>query len=85
MLRGNTGWREVEIGRGFSDLTGPVAVVETWLAWECSFDEDFYRVPSRVRGRASEVPVLVFGRHRLADDIGRARAGEEVVILVGIG
>ena len=30
-LRGKTGWREVEIGRGSSDLTCPVAAVETWL------------------------------------------------------
>ena len=28
-LRGKTGWREVEIGRGSSDLTCPVAAVET--------------------------------------------------------
>lgn len=30
-LRGKTGWREVEVGRGSSDATCPVAAVETWI------------------------------------------------------
>ena len=30
-LRGKTGWREVEIGRGSSDATCPVAALETWI------------------------------------------------------
>jgi integrase len=30
-LRGKTGWREVEIGRGSSDLNCPVVALETWL------------------------------------------------------
>jgi integrase len=30
-IRGKTGWREVEVGRGSSDLTCPVAALETWL------------------------------------------------------
>ncbi len=30
-LRGKTGWREVEIGRGSSDLTCPVRALEVWL------------------------------------------------------
>jgi len=30
-LRGKNGWREVEIGRGSSDSTCPVAALETWL------------------------------------------------------
>ncbi|WP_273692359.1 tyrosine-type recombinase/integrase [Ketogulonicigenium vulgare] len=30
-LRGKTGWREVEIGRGSSHLTCPVVAMETWL------------------------------------------------------
>ena len=30
-LRGKTGWREVEIGRGSSEATCPVAALETWL------------------------------------------------------
>ncbi|MDG4890001.1 MULTISPECIES: site-specific integrase [unclassified Mesorhizobium] len=30
-LRGKTGWREVEIGRGSSDTTCPVVALENWL------------------------------------------------------
>jgi integrase len=30
-LRGKTGWREVEIGRGSSDATCPVGALETWM------------------------------------------------------
>lgn len=30
-LRGKTGWREVEVGRGSSDGTCPVVALETWL------------------------------------------------------
>ena len=30
-LRGKTGWREVEVGRGSSERTCPVAALETWL------------------------------------------------------
>ncbi|MDR3488036.1 MAG: tyrosine-type recombinase/integrase [Bradyrhizobium sp.] len=30
-LRGKTGWREVEIGRGSSDMTCPVVALQTWL------------------------------------------------------
>ncbi|UOM37088.1 tyrosine-type recombinase/integrase [Acuticoccus sp. I52.16.1] len=30
-LRGKTGWREVEIGRGSAETTCPVAAIETWL------------------------------------------------------
>lgn len=30
-LRGKTGWREVEVGRGSTDATCPVVALETWL------------------------------------------------------
>ena len=30
-LRGKTGWREVEIGRGSSEATCPIVALETWL------------------------------------------------------
>ncbi|WP_246781510.1 tyrosine-type recombinase/integrase [Rhodoblastus sphagnicola] len=30
-LRGKTGWREVEIGRGSTEATCPVAALQTWL------------------------------------------------------
>ncbi|MCO5066919.1 MAG: tyrosine-type recombinase/integrase [Rhizobiaceae bacterium] len=32
-LRGKTGWREVEVGRGSSDDTCPVAALETWIKY----------------------------------------------------
>ncbi|PYE40592.1 phage integrase family protein [Rhizobium sp. PP-F2F-G20b] len=32
-LRGKTGWREVEVGRGSSDATCPVVAVETWITF----------------------------------------------------
>ncbi|MFC3073668.1 tyrosine-type recombinase/integrase [Shinella pollutisoli] len=32
-LRGKTGWREVEIGRGSADATCPVVAVESWIAF----------------------------------------------------
>jgi site-specific recombinase XerC len=30
-VKGKTGWREVEVGRGSGDATCPVAALETWL------------------------------------------------------
>lgn len=30
-LRGKTGWREVEVGSGSSDLSCPVVALETWI------------------------------------------------------
>lgn len=30
-LRGKTGWHEIEVGRGSSDITCPVVALETWL------------------------------------------------------
>src|SRR5699024_12446105 len=39
----------------------------------------------RARSRVLEVPVVVFGVLGLADDIGRTRAGEEVVVLIAAG
>ncbi len=33
----------------------------------------------------SEVPILVFRRHRLANDIGRAGARKEVMVFVCVG
>lgn len=30
-LRGKTGWREVEVGRGSSDATCPAVALQTWL------------------------------------------------------
>lgn len=30
-LRGKTGWREIEVGRGSSDATCPIVALQTWL------------------------------------------------------
>ncbi|MGV8935477.1 MAG: site-specific integrase [Allorhizobium sp.] len=51
-LRGKTGWREVEIGRGSSDATCPVVAIQTWL--------NFAKIPKgpifrRVTGRGKAV------------------------------
>ncbi|MET4130753.1 tyrosine-type recombinase/integrase [Roseovarius sp. MBR-6] len=44
-LRGKTGWREVEIGRGSSDQTCPVHALEQWLHYgRISFGPIFTRV-----------------------------------------
>lgn len=58
-LRGKTGWREIEVGRGSSDATCPVVALETWLK--------FARIPHgplfrRVTGQGKAV-----GAERLND------------------
>jgi integrase len=58
-LRGKTGWREVEIGRGSSDLTCPVHAVETWLKLGRISHGALFR---RVRAKGKEV-----GPERLKD------------------
>lgn len=58
-LRGKTGWREVEIGRGSSDATCPVVAMQTWLKLVQIGHGPLFR---RVTGRGKEV-----GPNRLAD------------------
>jgi integrase len=58
-LRGKTGWREVEIGRGSSAATCPVAALETWLRLARIGHGPLFR---RVRGEGREV-----GPERLGD------------------
>ncbi|MCX8995508.1 site-specific integrase [Rhizobiaceae bacterium BDR2-2] len=58
-LRGKTGWREVEVGRGSSDATCPVVAVETWLKFARIIRGPLFR---RVRGRGKDV-----GPERLND------------------
>lgn len=44
-LRGKTGWREVEIGRGSSDQTCPVKALQTWLSFgKIDFGPLFQRI-----------------------------------------
>lgn len=49
-LRGKTGWREVEVGRGSSDASCPVVALETWLKLaKIAHGPIFRRVTSRGR------------------------------------
>jgi integrase len=58
-LRGKTGWREIEIGRGSSDATCPVVALQTWLRLARIAHGPLFR---RVTGQGKEV-----GPERLAD------------------
>lgn len=51
-LRGKTGWREVEIGRGSSDATCPVVATETWIKFAKLAKGPLFR---RVRGKGKDV------------------------------
>jgi integrase len=51
-LRGKTGWREVEIGRGSSDSTCPIAAVETWVKFAKVAHGPLFR---RVTGQGKSV------------------------------
>ncbi|HZG27887.1 MULTISPECIES: site-specific integrase [Agrobacterium] len=58
-LRGKTGWREVEVGRGSSDTTCPVVALQTWLRLARVAHGPLFR---RVTGQGKEV-----GPDRLRD------------------
>jgi len=58
-LRGKTGWREVEIGRGSSDTTCPVVALQTWLKFARIAHGPLFR---RVTGQGKKV-----GADRLND------------------
>jgi integrase len=58
-LRGKTGWREIEIGRGSADLTCPVAALQTWLTLGRIAHGPLFR---RVTGQGKQV-----GPERLTD------------------
>ncbi|WP_312420567.1 tyrosine-type recombinase/integrase, partial [Shinella sp.] len=51
-LRGKTGWREVEIGRGSSDATCPVAALENWIKFARIVRGPLFR---RVTGKGKDV------------------------------
>jgi len=74
-LRGKTGWREVEIGRGSSDLTCPVTAVETWLKLGRIGHGPLFR---RVTGKGKSV-----GPARLKDQ-EIARLIKKTVLAAGI-
>ncbi|MFC3721976.1 site-specific integrase [Neoaquamicrobium sediminum] len=58
-LRGKTGWREVEVGRGSSDATCPVVALQTWLKFARIIHGPLFR---RVTGEGKSV-----GSERLND------------------
>ena len=58
-LRGKTGWREVEVGRGSSDATCPVVALQTWLKFARVDHGPLFR---RVTGQGKTV-----GARRLND------------------
>ena len=51
-LRGKTGWREVEVGRGSSDATCPVVALQTWLKFARIGHGPLFR---RVTGHGKQV------------------------------
>jgi len=51
-LRGKTGWREVEVGRGSSDATCPVVATETWIKFAKLAKGPLFR---RVTGKGKDV------------------------------
>ncbi|CAH0342414.1 Tyrosine recombinase XerC [Rhizobium sp. CECT 9324] len=54
-LRGKTGWREVEIGRGSSDSTCPVVAIETWVKFaKLAHGPLFRRVTGQGKAAGSE-------------------------------
>ena len=59
ILRGKTGWREVEIGRGSSDATCPIIAIETWIKFARIAKGPLFR---RVKGQGKDV-----GPDRLTD------------------
>ena len=58
-LRGKTGWREVEVGRGSADATCPVVALQTWLKFARIAHGPLFR---RVTGQGKAV-----GANRLND------------------
>ncbi len=74
-LRGKTGWREVEIGRGSSDITCPVVAIETWIKFARIAHGPVFR---RVTGRGKQV-----GPDRLKDQ-EVARLVKKAVLASGI-
>jgi integrase len=74
-LRGKTGWREVEVGRGSSDATCPVASVETWIKFARLAHGPLFR---RVTGQGKAV-----GSERL-NDKEVARLVKRTAIAAGV-
>jgi integrase len=74
-LRGKTGWREVEIGRGSSDATCPVAALETWIKFAKLAKGPLFR---RVTGKGKDA-----GPDRLNDQVV-ARLVKKTALAAGV-
>ncbi|MGO4563025.1 site-specific integrase [Rhizobiales bacterium 3FA27D7] len=74
-LRGKTGWREVEVGRGSADATCPVVALETWLKFAKIGHGPLFR---RVTGQGKAV-----GADRLNDQ-EVARLVKRTVLAAGV-
>lgn len=74
-LRGKTGWREVEIGRGSSDATCPVVALQAWLKFARIAHGPLFR---RVTGQGETV-----GAERLNDQ-GAARLVKRTALAAGV-
>ncbi|MCJ9674007.1 MULTISPECIES: site-specific integrase [unclassified Neorhizobium] len=74
-LRGKTGWREVEVGRGSADATCPVAAIETWIKFAKLAHGPLFR---RVTGQGKAV-----GSERL-NDKGVARLVKRAAMAAGV-
>lgn len=74
-LRGKTGWREVEVGRGSSDVTCPVVAVETWIKFAKLAKGPLFR---RVTGKGKDV-----GPDRL-NDKAVARLVKSAALAAGV-
>lgn len=74
-LRGKTGWRQVEVGRGASDATCPVVAVETWIRFAKLGNGPLFR---RVTGQGKSI-----GAERL-NDKEIARLVKRAVVAAGV-
>lgn len=68
-LRGKTGWREVEIGRGSSDATCPIAALRLWLKLARIHHGPLFR---RVTGKAETVGIDRLNDREVARLVKRA-------------
>lgn len=75
MIRGKTGWREVEIGCGTSDATCPVVALKTWLEFSRIVQGPIFR---RITGQNKKV-----GANRLHDQ-QVARLVKRVALAAGM-
>lgn len=78
-LRGKTGWREVEIGRGSSDATCPVVALETWLKFARLVHGPIFR---RVTGSGVICGTAPRARVKIERFVRRERCGHMSGLLV---